>query len=180
MRLWWLTTKERDVPAFQAPFEIKKNKRNSVRRDSSATNTTNCFVKPFALWTAAVCVNTRLFHLADFQASSLMSYRCVCIQDTHVSNLGRCTWCTDGWYSCLPQSILTKAEIILPTYTVPCLLTLVGFVTGRSTTQLAGEFGNARWRLCRTLCVALCTVRCELAVKGDNRSKPNALFGLSL
>lgn len=98
-----------------------------MRRDSSATNTTNCFVKPFALWMAAVCVNTRLFHLADFQARSVMCYRFVYIQDTHVSNLGRCTWCTDGWYSCLPQSILTKAEIILPTYTysMPCRLTLV-------------------------------------------------------
>ena len=50
MRRRWLTSKEKDVPAFQAPFEIKnKQGVQCDARDFSATNTTNSFVKLLAL-----------------------------------------------------------------------------------------------------------------------------------
>jgi hypothetical protein len=88
---------------------------------------------------AAIFVDTRMcvFSSADFQAKSVISYRCVYIQETHVLNLGRCTWCTDGRCSCVSP---VHSDESWDHLTNLLTSTLVGFAAGRSAQIIQRSF----------------------------------------
>ena len=177
MRRCWLTSKERDVPAFQAPCEIK-NKRSSVRRDPKPLHDNLLCQAICVMNVSCLCQNTSLSF--SRLLSEIINVLQMCLYSRHPRFKPRTVYLV-YWRMILVFSPVFSWRKLRPSYQpTQChafvrwwVLRLVAPQRTFLVNLEVPDEGSAE-RL-----MLPCALY-ESGAKGDNRLKPNALLRLSL